>query len=136
MRSRTPTVLFAVGVLLLAGCASICTSVATADKATNEVNCGIAIAQWIDANAVVPLIPVATGSTLKAITAYHAALPAMIDATLTGLAAYEAGTIKDYKAVLGLLVTFYENIAKVIVEAGQPDPLANAKAAATAGTLK
>ncbi len=131
MRYRLPTVA-ALALLLaaatLTGCASsICSG--APDKATCQVDYYVNVAQQVDANLqALRAVPGLGASVVKAIDAYHAALPDAIQAARDGLAAYLAGQAKDYTTVMQYLIALYTDVSKVVTAAGQPDPVAAATA--------
>ena len=117
-------VLLALGIL---GCASI-PCAPPLDKPTCEVNYYIGIADQIDQNLQILESGVPLGASVNhAIDAYHAALPSAEQAAKDALSAYEAGTAKDYTTAMNFVVSLYTDINKVIVAAGQPNPMLSVK---------
>ena len=131
MRYRNPTIIAAALLLVAAtitGCASsICSG--APDKATCQVTYYIDVAQQVDANLqALRGVSGLGASVVKAIDAYHAALPDATQAARDGLAAYLAGQAKDYTTVMQYLIALYTDVSKVVTAAGQPDPVAAATA--------
>jgi methyl coenzyme M reductase subunit C len=108
-------------VLAMVACASI-PCAPPQDKPTCEVAYYISIADQVDVNlqALAAGIPLGAGVS-KAIAAYHAALPSAEQGANDLLAAYEAGTVKDYTTALNFLIALYKDVNAVVVAAGQPD---------------
>ena len=113
---------------LAAGCASV-PCAPPMDKATCQVNYYTGLAEQVDATCqgLLAANPQIGGSARQWIVAYHNALPNLKAAALDGLAAYEAGTSKDYLTALNALIAMYTQVNAVVVANGQPSPLAAAK---------
>jgi hypothetical protein len=102
------------------------------DQATCDVHYAIQVADQVDVNlqALLTGIPLSL-SVRNAIAAYHLALPAAEKSASDALDAYEATHAGDYTTAVKFLIALYADISKVIVAAGQPDPVTAAKAAVT-----
>ncbi len=136
MKKTILLTLVAVLALGVAGCASI-PCAAPNDTATCTVAYYVSVSDQIDISlqALVTGVPAIPANVRDAINKFHTALPSAQAAAKSALAAYEAGTSKDYVTAMNALIALYLNVNGVIVSAGYADQVAPAKVEARVKAL-
>lgn len=116
--------------LAVVGVSSCVTAQPGEDQATATVNQMISIANAVDAATQAILATNAswlTPSVIAGINLYHTKLPDTVAALKTALAAYQAGTAKDYAGALTDLALLVAQVEAILDFAGHPGALAHAR---------